>query len=112
MLTIAFNLITLYPKNIAMKKLSYLSFVLWILCFSNVTGKNLKARFAYATFFSPEKIKNYSNIWYSIFIFHLVMLYMVLFIEVSELSIGSPFNNSTSLVTDIIYNTLSLLQLS
>jgi GWxTD domain-containing protein len=55
MLTIAFNLITLYPKNIAMKKLSYLSFVLWILCFSNVTGKNLKARFAYATFFSPEK---------------------------------------------------------
>ena len=66
----------------------------------------------YYTVFSPEKIKNYSNIWYSIFIFHLVMLYMVLFIEVSELSIGSPFNNSTSLVTDIIYNTMYLLQLS
>jgi GWxTD domain-containing protein len=28
---------------------------MWILCFSTVTAKNLKARFAYSTFFSPEK---------------------------------------------------------
>jgi ABC-type spermidine/putrescine transport system permease subunit II len=66
----------------------------------------------YFAFFSAEKIKNYSNFWYSIFISHLILFYMVLFIEISEMSIGSPFNNSTSLVTNIIYYTLSLLQLT
>jgi len=66
----------------------------------------------YYAFFSYEKIKNYSNVWYSIFISHLIILYMWLFIEISELSIGSPFNNSTSMVTNIVYYTLSLLQLA
>jgi hypothetical protein len=36
---------------------------------------------------------------------------MWLFIEVSELSIGSPFNNSSSLVTNIIFSLLTLLQI-
>jgi hypothetical protein len=66
----------------------------------------------YYTIFSAEKIKNYSNTLYSIFIFHLIIIYMWLFIEISEMSIGSPYNNSTSLVTNIIYYTLSLLQLT
>jgi hypothetical protein len=65
----------------------------------------------YYAVFSAEKVKNYSNMWYSIFISHLIILYMWLFIEVSELSLGSPFNNSSSLVTDIIYAALSLLQI-
>jgi hypothetical protein len=65
----------------------------------------------YYAVFSPEKVRNYSNMWYSIFISHLIILYMWLFIEISELSIGSPFNNSSSLVTDIIYATLSILQI-
>ena len=65
----------------------------------------------YYTVFSAEKIKSYSNMWYSIFVSHLIILYMWLFIEVSELSIGSPFNNSSSLVTNIIFSMLSLLQL-
>ena len=66
----------------------------------------------YYSFFSSEKIKKYSNLGYFIFISHLIILYMWLFIEISEMSIGSPFNNSTSFVTDIIYNTLSLLQIT
>ena len=65
----------------------------------------------YHTFFSSEKVKSYSNMWYSIFISHLIILYMWLFIEVSELSLGSPFNNSSSLVTNIIYSMVSLLQI-
>jgi hypothetical protein len=65
----------------------------------------------YYTFFSAEKVKNYSNMLYSIFLTHLIILYMWLFIEVSELSIGSPFNESSSLVTDIIYSLLSILQI-
>jgi hypothetical protein len=65
----------------------------------------------YYTFFSAEKVKSYSNMWYSIFISHLIILYMWLFIEVSELSIGSPFNNSSSLVTNIIFSLLTLLQI-
>ncbi len=65
----------------------------------------------YYTFFSVEKVKSYSNMWYSIFISHLIILYMWLFIEVSELSIGSPFNNSSSLVTNILFSLLTLLQI-
>jgi len=66
----------------------------------------------YYAFFSTEKIKNYSNTLYFIFISHLIILYMWLFIEISEMSIGSPFNTSTSLVTNIIYYMLSILQLT
>ena len=65
----------------------------------------------YYTVFSAEKVKSYSNTWYSIFISHLIIIYMWLFIEVSELSLGSPFNNSSSLVTNIIYSVVSLLQI-
>jgi hypothetical protein len=67
--------------------------------------------FYYYAFFSEEKIKKYSNTLYSIFIFHLIILYMWLFIEVSELSIGSPFNNTESTFNNIIYTTMSVLQL-
>jgi len=41
----------------------------------------------YYALFSTEKIKKYSNIGLSFFIFHLIILYMWLFIEVIEILI-------------------------
>jgi len=67
--------------------------------------------FYYYIFFSYEKIKQYSNTWYFIFIVHLIILYMWIMTEMYEILIDSPFDNPISIVTNIMYYTLTLLSL-
>ena len=62
----------------------------------------------YYTFFSSEKVKNYNYAVYSMFMFHLIILYMWLFIEVKEILIGSPFDNPISVITAGIYYILQI----
>ena len=62
----------------------------------------------YYTVFSEEKIKKYSNILYSFFIAHLILIYLWLFIVVYEKLIDSPFDNPISMLTKMIYYVLSV----
>ena len=62
----------------------------------------------YYTFFSSEKIKKYNYALYSLFVFHLIILYMWLFIEVNNMLIGSPFDNPISGITAGIYYILQV----
>lgn len=61
----------------------------------------------YYTVFSEEKVKKYSNILYSFFIFHLILIYLWVFIVVYETLIDSPFDNPISMLTRMIYYVLS-----
>ena len=61
----------------------------------------------YYTVFSEEKVKKYNNILYSFFIFHLILIYLWMFIVVYETLIDSPFDNPISMLTRMIYYVLS-----
>jgi hypothetical protein len=62
--------------------------------------------FYYYTVFSSEKTKKYSNILYAFFIFHLIIIYLWLFIVFYEALIDSPFDNPISIITRMIYYVL------